>query len=99
MDFNYESSGEIRILGGSNYCLSHIVSIKFSVGDFLYLKHKAKEGIFERICVKKVVLKPYKNHAYISTLNRIHFENNLVSHEEAIELVKSHLENLIAGFY
>lgn len=59
------------------------------VGDTLYIKSRAKLGIFERVFIKKVLLNGRFKIVpiYKDTMNALWNENELVTREEAEALV------------
>ena len=93
---NYIGKGILTIGGEAEYCFAELVYLKFSVNDLVFIKAKALKGELSRICIKKIRVKSYQMPvSYEDTTNRIWFEKELVSHEEAINLSIAFYESQI----
>lgn len=96
----YTSTGGLKLKGYSSTCFSIIKHLKYSIGDFVFIKEKALKGIIERVCIKKYFLTAteYDIFKYQDTFNRIWFENELIPHQEAVNLSINFYENKLSTF-
>lgn len=87
----YIASGGITFSGCALTSKILIFTHRWNVGDVLYLKHKAQKGILEKIAIKKVLLQLDGEiqfpTAYKDTHNGIHGESNLLSEQDALDLI------------
>lgn len=93
------SSGGLKLKGSFLTCYSVRKHIKYSIGDFVFVKEKALKGIIERVCIKKYfIISEYKYDIfkYQDTFNRIWFENEIIPHQEAVNLAIAFYENKLA---
>lgn len=94
----YVSTGGLKLRGYSLTCFSVVKHLKYSIGDFVFIQDKAMKGIIERVCIKKyfVTLYEYEIFKYQDTFNRVWFENELIPHEEAVDLAILFYSNKLA---
>jgi hypothetical protein len=86
----YTSTGGLNLEG--NFLIKRI---KYSVGDFVFIKEKALKGVIDRVCIKKYfTIYEYKYYyfKYQDTFNRVWFENELILQQEAVDLAISYNE-------
>lgn len=99
---NYTASGTLKLRGNSITCSSSRIFIKYSIGDFVFIKQQALKGILEKICIKKHYIDIKYNPdliKYQDTFNRAWLEPELIPHEEAINLSIAYYEKKLAGLY
>jgi hypothetical protein len=90
MDYTYQATGGIQMIGCSSYKLIHFRHYKYRIGSILFSKEKAMRGIYEKIAVKSVRFpNPYVN-LYVDTFNALWNEDEIVSYETAVGLVKEY---------
>lgn len=107
MDFSHQASGQVVIGGCSAYKWIAYFRLAYGVGSILYFKPKALKGIFEKVVIKDAKFPKWFNSEtvkrckgckvtplYIDTLNAYFNENELVSYDEAVDLVLEYEENL-----
>lgn len=97
---NYTASGTLKLKGNSITCSSNRVFIKYSIGDFVFIKEKALKGILEKICIKKHYIDVKKNPyliKYQDTFNRAWLEYELIPHKEAVDLSIAYYEKKLQG--
>lgn len=90
-DFN--SDGGV-ICSGTIHASSDYIPI-YEIRDILYDRIEAYFGFIDKIVIKKVIIpddpvggkKPYA--IYVDTLNGLHYEEDLITYEQAIEIVQS----------
>lgn len=107
MNFTYTATGSIRVGGCSSYKWSYNYRYAFAIGSILYLKPKALKGVLEKVVVKDVRF-PRKSDPtrrllcrfcdlyplYVDTLNALFNEEELITREEAVELIRDYQEKL-----
>jgi hypothetical protein len=81
----YVSQGILNLKSSASYCFSIKRFFKYSINDFVFIKEKAKIGVLDRVCIKKYFTNLELN-KYKDTFNRIWFEEELIPHQEAINL-------------
>ena len=87
-------SGTVNTGGCSEYEVIYYYDYKFTINSYAWLKYKAKKGILEKVAIKSVkMISPYV-FLYTDTFNSLHDEDDLLTHEEAIEMAKTYWENL-----
>ena len=102
MNFQYTASGSVKLGGCSNYKLIIFFYYAFGIGSIVFSKPKALKGIYEKIVIKNVrIPEQYHNNTtcryctltalYIDTLNAYWNENELVSYDDAHELIKDYI--------
>ena len=98
MDFNYESTGEVRIRGCAVTSMTRAMWVRFKEGDFAYEKWKARhKGLIRRHVIKFVNVKMVSKTQgelhihYTDTFNQIWMDRELVTHEEALSLAETYL--------
>ncbi len=89
--------GSIRVGGFAIYNFEIVRNQTYHVNDIVYSKPKARIGLFEKICIKKVIYSDKKwdqlcrfciyAPLYVDTLNAYHNEEDLVTFNEAAELI------------
>lgn len=57
----------------------------WNINDVLYIKLRAQQGVLERVCIKRIVTNT--NYLYIDTLNTLWNEDELISEEDALDLI------------
>lgn len=104
-DFSYVGSGLLQVLGDA-YC--HEIDVfryKFRVGDFAYVEQNAMLGRFLKVRIAKVYLNnPTVNYnkkvsLYEDSMGSLYNECELLTHEEASELVQLSPWALVNGPY
>lgn len=93
----WNPSGGIEVGGCANVFHVKCIVLKFGIGDIAFVKKKAKNGILEKVAIKKVRAsnKPETLINYVDTYNAIHVESGLVTHAEALALATAYLQNQI----
>lgn len=87
-DFSYTGSGGIEL-----FCCAKPTSLvyfaypEFQVGDFVWLKHRARVGKLEKVNIKKINLLTYLQYNYQDTFNRIWLEHELCDEATAEQLI------------
>lgn len=102
-NFNYISSNGLRV-GNCAICVYQCVpSYKFSVGDLVYDRNKANIGKLQKIYIKKIILSSLCNYRckdfspiYVSFLNSFYNEKDLISLEEATNIIKQYKDYINA---
>lgn len=89
--------GNIRVGGFAIYSYEIVRNQAYQINDIVYSKPKARKGIFEKICIKKVIYFDKKwdqlckfctySPLYVDTLNAYHNEEDLTTFNEAAELI------------
>lgn len=76
----------------------------YAIGDILYDKIEARRNILYKIVIKKVLLSPIEYlagaddyYTYVDTLNSVHLEENLITYQQAIEMIESVYSNYGTG--
>lgn len=107
MNYTYTATGSIRLGGCSGYRWVKHYRFAFDIGSTVFLKPKAMKGVFEKVVIKDVRF-PRKTDPtrrllcrfcelypiYVDTLNALFNEEELVTWEEAVELVTAYEEKL-----
>jgi len=99
-DFEYIGSGGAETLGCAEYSMQVYYTYAFEVGSIVYLKHKAKKGILERVAIKRIFIRQNKAtwgqpiFIYQDTLNSLYNEADLVTHQQAVDLTLIYHENI-----
>lgn len=96
----YVSTGSLKLKGYSLTCFSIVRHLKYSIGDFVFIKEKAIKGIVDRVCIKKYFITSFEFDItkYQDTFNRIWFENELIPHQEAVDLSILFYEKKLSEF-
>lgn len=90
----YISSGTMHTGGCSEYEIIYYYPYKFGINSYAWIKYKAYKGILEKVAIKSVrMVSPYM-FLYKDTFNRLHNENDLLTHQEAIDAATVYWENL-----
>ena len=108
MDYTYVASGGLRVIGGAGYTEVHFAHYAYAVGSVVFSRPKAEEGVYYKICVKKVLwptdtLSFENPPIYVDTFNAWWNEEDLVEYDDAVDIVQSYniakaaaLENAVA---
>ncbi len=97
MNYNYTGGGKIRFGLCTGYFKRINILHKFSVGDIAWLSYKAKKGKLESISIRKLIFTggPYSVNKmvvlYKDNTNFLYNPDELITKNEAVELVKSYL--------
>lgn len=91
MDFSYNSTGGIEIIGCANYNLIHLRHYQHSIGSILFSKSKASKGFYEKVAIKDVKFPQEYINLYVDTFNALWNENELVSYETAVDLINAYI--------
>jgi hypothetical protein len=100
---NYDPVGGLRVAGCAQVKASAVFFVKFNVGSKAYVKKKASRGKLEAVVIKKInrvgLTKPFRQGVgseinYVDTTNRVWMEEELVSHQTAVDLSIIHWENV-----
>ena len=92
MDYTYVATGGFSIFGCSDYTLYHNRRTAFSIGSILFSKQKALKGTYEKVCIKKILFPSKYINLYVDTFNALWNENELVSYNTAVALVKHFID-------
>jgi hypothetical protein len=101
--FEYESQIKIRIVGCAGVSLEKRYIVKFIEGSRAFVRKKAILGTLESIVIKKVRRLMPKSPSrygiqaqimYTDTFNRIWDEDELISHEDAVDLAMIYWQNI-----
>lgn len=105
MNYTFQGSGKISFFGFPVVKVRKLYPSKFSEGEIVYSLRKARKGIYEKIAIKKVILR-FKSgqpiFLYKDTFNTLYNENDLCRNTEAqqeVESYKEYLEGLISIGY
>lgn len=97
MIIKYNGSGKIKFGLCTGYFKKTYILHKFKPGDVAWLSYKAKKGKLESISIRKLIFTggPYSTNKifviYKDNNNFYYNPDELITHNEAIELVKSYL--------
>jgi len=97
MKLSYFGGGLVNTGGFANTKEREIVRYKFERNSYAYIRRKAEIGQLERIFIDKVILKStvktFHKHVpmYIDNLNTMYDENELVTLEEAQDLIDANI--------
>lgn len=100
MAIQYTSTGGINLFGCARIKYSFYYNYKYGENSIVFLRYKATRGILEKIAIKKVILQSsYKTGGliiplYQDTLNSYYNEEELCTHQEAVDLATAYYENL-----
>lgn len=105
MSYYYEGgSGGIRVVGCAGLGMQQRLIVRFLVGERVYIRKKAHLGVIESVVIKRIngvfpkyegfntAIQPDVN--YVDTFNRIWFEDELISQENAVDIARIYLENI-----
>lgn len=96
--YNETSSGGASLRGCATVEYIDFYLTTFGVGDILYNKFKATKGILEKVVIRKVHMVPREFvygglfFYYEDNLHSLWNEEDLVSHEEAVDLSIAYYE-------
>lgn len=110
MDFDYIATGTIKMGGCSSATIKYNVLSQFSLGQTVYNKKKARLGIYRKHTIKEIrgfpfQIDPFNGRMckfcnfpplYIDTYNQLHNEDDLVSYDDAVDLVNAALLEIAA---
>lgn len=103
MPYVFTASGSVRVGGCAGYAEAHYYRYAYAVGSIVYFRQKAAKGVFERVVVKEVRFP--KNYdptrtrlgrhgnlspLYVDTFNGLFNEEDLISYDDAAELVAAY---------
>lgn len=104
MDYSFVPVGTLYVGGCTSYTEEVNLPHVFSVGDIVYTLSKARKGILDKHCIKKLILfdadlkhlprlqKTCRNCTwsplYVDTLNAYLNEDELLTYEEALAIVQ-----------
>jgi hypothetical protein len=97
--FSHAMSGTITLIGSTRYKKTNAIVTNFSVGDVLYRLDKARNGILEKILIKRIVLNSNYGQIvamYIDSMNSIYFDSDLCVRADAISAISSCLYGKIS---
>jgi hypothetical protein len=100
MAIQYTATGGISFYGCARVKLSAYYTYKFGENSIVFLRYKAVRGVLEKIAIKKVTLQSgYKTGGlivplYQDTLNSYYNEEELCTHQEAVDLATLYYENV-----
>jgi hypothetical protein len=100
---DYIATGRITIGGCSlPVQVDRYYTFTFGIGSMPYVIAKARKGVLERVCIKKVNLVNFDGispiYNYVDTTNRVWMEDELTWQSVAIELATYYLELEIAHY-
>lgn len=96
MSIQYTGTGIITIGSCTRYYEKQKLTIKYTVGDTLFLKYKAVKGKIEKITIKEIRVvsnrSTYGSFAfvYVDTMNSLYTDKDLVTEMEALSLAKNY---------
>jgi len=96
----YTGSGGINIFGCARIKQSNYYTYKYGENSIVFLRYKAVRGVLEKIAIKKVILKQgYRTGGqviplYQDTFNAYYNEEELCTHQEAVDLATIYFEDL-----
>jgi len=102
MNYNYAGSGKIIFKSCTGYFKRTNIFHKFNVGDLAWLKYKAKKGKLEVISIKNLLFNGsvYSTNRmlvlYKDNNNFLYNPDELLTKNEAVEIVKSYLYEELA---
>ena len=102
MAIQYTATGGISLFGCARVKKSFYYTYKYGENSIVFLRYKAIRGVLEKIAIKKVILQSgYQTGGlivplYQDTLNGYFNEEELCTHQEAVDLAKAYYENLKA---
>lgn len=102
MAIQYTATGGISLFGCARVKYSAYYTYKYGENSIVFLRYKAVRGILEKIAIKKVILQSgYKTGGHVvplyqDTLNAYYNEEELCTHQEAVDLATIYYENLKA---
>lgn len=95
--FTYNAQASLKLGGKPSYGHSEFIYLKYSIGDLVFIEDKARKGKIERVCIKKAFVKSYQDvPLYQDTLNSVWFENELIPHQDAVNLAIAYYEQQIS---
>lgn len=103
MAIQYTASGGINVFGCARIRQSDYYLYKYGENSIVFLRYKAVRGTLEKIAIKKVIIKQsIKTYGqivplYQDTLNAYYNEEELCTHQEAVDLAKIYYESIKAA--
>lgn len=104
MDFSYEGSGGVRVVGCAAFEGAKNYTTQFLPRQRAWVRRKARLGLIESIVVKKInTLSPEEmvsdwgsepEVTYTDMFNRVWLEEELVNEETAVDLARIYWENV-----
>lgn len=104
MDFSYEGSGGVRVVGCAEFEGAKNYTTQFLPRQRAWVRRKARLGLIESIVVKKInTLSPEEmvsdwgsepEVTYTDMFNRVWLEEELVNEETAVDLARIYWENV-----
>ena len=101
---NYIGSGGKGLYGCAIVTFSFNYITKYQAGDTLWLRSQALKGEYEKVVLKKVYLTFYNTNsyynrvAYFDTFNAFHDERELLTYNEAKNLVNAYIARRNAAY-
>lgn len=98
MAYTFTPTGSLTLGGYTEPCISRVFNLDFSIGDIVFVAAKARKGVLERVCIKKILDYGllYGGPVYKDTFNEVWEEDELVSHADAINLAVAFEQSQIA---
>ena len=94
----YYATGRIRISGCAGTDFKNNYFVAFATGSKVFVKKGARRGKFERVVIKRTnIVFPKVSYGitpavmYVDTSNRVWSEEELVSEEDAVDMVDSYV--------
>lgn len=104
MDFSYEGTGGIRVVGCAGFDSAKNFLVRFTPRQRAWIAKKAHLGVVESVVIKKVnALSPEEivsdwgsepEITYTDTFNRVWLEEELTSEENAVDMARIYWENI-----
>jgi len=102
MATQYTATGGINLFGCAIVKHSAYYTYKYGENSIVFLRYKAIRGVLEKIAIKKVILQSSVKTGgliiplYQDTLNSYYNEEEICTHQEAVNLAKDYYTNLKA---
>lgn len=98
--FNYISSGGLHLANcaGPNKLVRNVLT-KYDVRDVVYTKHHAQKGKLKDIFIKKINIINVLDYNYQDQTNRIWLEDELLTLEEAQEIVATYKQRVSEAYF
>jgi hypothetical protein len=105
MPFEYEAEGRVRVNGCAGIAVKENYDMLYGVGDRVWIKKKARMGEAESVVIKRLARRRKRSLTYsgldwqvvyTDTFNRVWMEYELVSEEDATDLILTYEEKVLA---
>jgi len=103
MEYSFEGSGRIRVVGCAGISGKRNFLVLFSARQRAWVKKKADLGMIESVVIKKINTLPPEDRlsdwgsqpevTYTDTFNRVWLEDELTTQENAVDLARIWWEN------